>query len=327
MTGPMGPLLVIENLSITYLEADGRAAPAVTGTSLCLEAGEVVGLLGESGSGKSSLCRAVVRAIPPARCRIDGQIILHGRDLTRMPIEQLRPFAASEVGFVAQESATALHPALKVSDQVAEVARAKMRCGTREAQIAARDALEAVGLGGDAGRLLTSYPHQLSGGQKQRVLVAQAIVGHPRLLLVDEPTASLDALTTLKIVQLLRQVRKTTGVAMLVVSHDPQVLGALADRIAVMYAGRIVEIGSTKQILSTPSHPYTAALLHCGRRAHSQKRHLRTITGEPESTAAGCCFEPRCAERVAACSQTSPELLPLAQDSQVRCLVRIGSAG
>ena len=259
----MASLLEIRNLQIHF-----GAAEAVRQVNLCLDEGEVLGLVGESGSGKSVTALAILGLLGPS-ARVAGEIHWRGAgvdgpafiDLLREPADALRRLRGSEIGMIFQEPMTALNPVINIGRQVAEAAEAHQRSLTsREAKQRAIAALESVAIP-EAARRYGDYPHQFSGGQRQRILIAMALINRPRLLIADEPTTALDVTVQAQVLDLLRDLQRQHGLAMLFISHDLAVVGQVASRVAVMRAGEIVETGPCQRLLTAPKHPYTKSLL------------------------------------------------------------------
>jgi peptide/nickel transport system ATP-binding protein len=257
--GSMGALLDIRNLQIRF-----GAAEAVRGISLEIDEGEVLGLVGESGSGKSATALAILGLLGAA-AHVGGQILWHGTagsiDLLRQPAGALRRLRGREIAMIFQEPMTALNPVMTIGRQVAESFEAHAPAWTgREAKRKAIAALEAVAIP-DAARRYGDYPHQFSGGQRQRILIAMALINKPRLLIADEPTTALDVTVQAQVLELLKDLQRQHGLAMLFISHDLAVVGQVASRVAVMRAGQVVETGPCRRLLTAPEHPYTRSLL------------------------------------------------------------------
>ncbi len=330
----MTALLRVRDLAVRFRGDGGAAATVVEDASLDLAAGEVLGVLGESGSGKTTLGLALLGLLPPGGQVIRGQAVLgcpsgeqaEGSDLLRMSEEQLGSLRGDRVSMVFQEPGISLSPCLRAGDQVADVARAHRPWSRRRCREHALAMLAQVGFEEPA-EIYAAYPHQLSGGQRQRVVIAQALACQPQVLIADEPTAALDAITQAGIVALLQQQQERLGLAMIFISHDAALLASLADRLLVMYAGQIVEIGAREQVYRDPSHPYTRELLRCAPSATPSERSRRSplpvIPGaapDPARWPPGCRFEPRCAERMPECRPRRPPMLPLEDSRAVRCL-------
>jgi oligopeptide/dipeptide ABC transporter ATP-binding protein len=301
----MDCLLSICDLRVDYVVGD-RRVPALREVTFQLSAGEAVGILGESGCGKSTLARAIMGLLPGAAV-VSGSIRLRGDELLGLSDHALQPVRGVEISIVDQEPALALNPVLRIGQQVMDVLRAHPARIRHTAEADARAILDATGLGGD--EFFRAFPHQLSGGQRQRVGIAQAVACRPALLIADEPTSSLDAVTQTEILPLLRRLREQMKLAVLLISHDPSVLGAVCDRVLVMYAGRVVEQGTLSEIYHDPFHPYTRGLVSLMRMTSDRERRLPGLKGSPADMAnlpAGCAFEPRCPEREDACALREP---------------------
>lgn len=312
----MEPLLRVRDLYVDYKLPHSGLLPAVRGVDFDIAPGESVGVLGESGCGKSTLAAAIPRLLPVSDVILRGSVIFRGRELTALADHELRSLRGAEIEFIHQEPALALNPVLRVERQVADVARAH-GCGGAAGH-GARAVLEQVGL--PIPRASHAYPHQLSGGQRQRVVIAQALVCRPALVIADEPTSSLDSTTQAEILGLLGRLRSQTRIALLLISHDPAVLGALCDRVLVMYAGQIVEQGPLREVYCRPLHPYTKALLSL-LDGEARRRALPCITGippDPMQLPPGCAFEPRCPESKALCQSREPQQIQQG-GRRVRC--------
>lgn len=326
----MQPLLELRNLNVAFPVRQGStvtAVPAVRDVSLHIARGEVLGLVGESGSGKSVTSLAVMRLLPPA-ASIQGSIHFDDTDLVSASDDDMRTVRGRRIAMIFQEPMTALNPVMRVGDQVAEAVLAHSRNGHRvsksEAWQQAVEALRTVAIP-EPDRRSRDYPHQLSGGQRQRVMIAMAIVNRPQLLIADEPTTALDVTVQAQILELLGELRQKFGLAMLFISHDLAVVSQVADRVAVMYAGQIVEMGPSQALFKTPLHPYTRGLLNSVPTLRTDRHGpLRTIEGTvPAITSLppGCAFEPRCELRIADCANTAPELVEKSPGHWVRCPV------
>jgi len=325
-THPRRALLRTRDLTVLYRDEAGHSFAAVDQAHFELRAGEVLGVLGESGAGKSTLGLALTGLLPTSARVASGSIQYADVELTRLDERDWRELRGPEIGFVFQEPGLALNPVLRVGTQIEEVVRAHaQRCWSQaRSRVAAEAALSEVGFGSEPG-VFSAYPHELSGGQQQRVLIAQAIACRPKLLIADEPVSALDAVTRAGILKLLANLKERLGLAMLLISHELASLTALADRVLVMYAGRIVEEGPAGALLREPLHPYTRGLLACqprpGRNKQSRER-LPFIPGNPPDLAAlptGCAFEPRCATRMETCASRPPDEVQPAPGRRVRC--------
>jgi peptide/nickel transport system ATP-binding protein len=302
--------------------------PAVRNLSFSIAPGEVLGLVGESGSGKSITSLAIMRLLPP-QASVSGEISFAEsgaapRDLSALDDESMRRVRGSRIAMIFQEPMTALNPVMRVGDQVAEAVLAHQFISKREAWRRAVEAMNDVAIP-EPERRARDYPHQLSGGMRQRIMIAMAIVNRPQLLIADEPTTALDVTIQAQILELLSGLRRKFGLAMLFISHDLAVVSQVADRVAVMYAGCLAELGSKRDIFQAPAHPYTRGLLHAVPDLKTDRsRPLKTIEGTVPALHAlppGCAFEPRCEFRVAGCSQTLPPLIEVGAGHWARCPV------
>jgi len=301
---------------------------AVRSLSFSIAPGEVLGLVGESGSGKSITSLAIMGLLPPAAI-VKGDITFQNGDgvpthLTTLPSDQLRQLRGSRMAMIFQEPMTALNPVMRVGEQIAEAVLAHHYVSKSEAWSRAVEGMRDVAIAEPEQRA-RSYPHQLSGGMRQRVMIAMAIVNRPQLLIADEPTTALDVTIQAQILDLLAALRARFGLAMLFISHDLAVVSQVADRVAVMYAGNLVELGSKRDIFNAPAHPYTRGLLHAVPDLKADRTcPLRTIEGTVPPLQAmppGCAFEPRCEFRVPACARDMPPLVEVAAGHWARCPV------
>jgi len=302
-------LLDIEGLEVRY-ETAGRRVEAVRGVSLRLEEGECVGIVGESGAGKTQLCLASAGLLPPT-ARVSGRVRFDGEELLQAPPARLERLRGAALALVFQDPGSALTPHLRIGEQLAEVRTVHRRATRRAAWQAAHAALVRVGFAAPE-RVLAQFPHELSGGQCQRVLIAMALLGEPRLLIADEPTSALDVTVQAQVLVLLESVRASAGLALLLVSHDIAVVARLAERIVVMYAGRVVESAPTRRLIEAPRHPYSAQLLECVPQARgAPPSRMPFIPGVPpraDVAIAGCAFAPRCARAAERCRRETPPL-------------------
>jgi oligopeptide/dipeptide ABC transporter ATP-binding protein len=301
---------------------------AVRGLSFSIASGEVLGLVGESGSGKSVTSLAIMGLLPPVAI-VTGDINFRNGDglpthVTSLPADQLRQLRGSRIAMIFQEPMTALNPVMRVGNQIAEAVLAHHRVPKSEAWRRAVDGMRDVAIP-DPEQRARSYPHQLSGGMRQRVMIAMAIVNRPQLLIADEPTTALDVTIQQQILDLLNDLRHKFGLAMLFISHDLAVVSHVADRVAVMYAGSLVELGARADIFREAAHPYTRGLLRAiPTLATDRTLPLATIDGTVPSIAqltCGCPFEPRCSHRVATCAAEFPPLVEVSSGHWARCPV------
>ncbi len=315
-------LLELRKLTVEFPSAQGRVA-AVRDISFSLGAGETLALVGESGSGKSVTSLAIMGLLPP-QALIAGEVLLEGRELGAMDSAGLQKLRGARMAMIFQEPMTALNPVMRVGDQIAEAVLAHDSQATRAvARERAIEALREVAIP-EPERRWKDYPHQLSGGQRQRVMIAMAIVNRPALLIADEPTTALDVTVQAQILELLADLRKRLGLAMLFVSHDLAVVSRVSDRIAVMYAGRIVETAGARELFEKPSHPYTRGLLGSIPTLKTNREEpLQAIEGAVPSPGAlpkGCSFAPRCPMRIAECEAGMPELVEVGVEHWARCI-------
>jgi oligopeptide/dipeptide ABC transporter ATP-binding protein len=317
------PLLVVENLKTHFFTRRG-ITKAVDGVSFTLHAGETLALVGESGSGKSVTCLSLVRLVPePAGRIVGGRVLLEGDDLLRKSAAEMRRVRGKQIAMVLQDPMTSLNPALTIGSQVSEVLR--LHQGLRGTRLRDRvlEALRRLRISA-ADTRLRHYPHQFSGGMRQRVSSAIALSCAPRLLIADEPTTSLDVTIQAQYLDLLKEVQAAAGVAVILVTHDFGIVAANADRVAVMYAGKIVEMGTTLQIFDNPRHPYTQALLRCLPDAGLRDRQLVEIGGQPPDLAQlgpGCPFAPRCPARQPICEEAYPPPVLIEDGHEAHCWV------
>ena len=252
------PLLQVQNLNVTFPTQTGEVA-AVRDLNFSIPESGTLGLVGESGSGKSATALAIMRLLPP-QARVKGKILFSQRELLALPDEDMRQIRGAEISMIFQEPMTALNPVMRVGDQVAEAILAHQRVARPGVRQRTVEALREVAIP-DPEQRVRDYPHQLSGGQRQRVMIAMALINHPRLLIADEPTTALDVTIQAQILEVLRGLREKHRLAMLFISHDLGVVAQVADHVAVMYAGEIVEMGTVQQIFASPAHPYTRGLI------------------------------------------------------------------
>jgi len=302
------PLLEVRDLRIEF-DTGLEVVHAVNGASFEVAAGETAAVLGESGCGKSVTAAAIMRLVPQPPARIaGGSIRFDGEDVLAMPRRRWRSLTGRRIGMVFQDALSALNPVFPVGWQIAEGLRVHGEGSAAGRRRRAVELLARVGIS-DAARRYGDYPHQLSGGMRQRVMIAMAVAMSPDLLIADEPTTALDVTIQAQILELLEGLRAELGMAMVLISHDLGVVSDVADRVAVMYAGRVVESGPTRDVLRRPAHPYTQALLRSVPGARTSDGKLRPIVGAPPDLARrppGCAFHPRCEHAREQCSRQAP---------------------
>jgi oligopeptide/dipeptide ABC transporter ATP-binding protein len=313
------PLLEINNLCIEF-GSGAHAARAVDGVSLSLDAGRTLCLVGESGSGKSVTALSIARLVPspPARY-VRGEILLDGRDVLRMPPRELRSIRGGVVSYVFQEPGASLNPVLRVGTQIKEALELHRPSDATHAEVIRL--LQRVGIPAPEARV-RNYPHEMSGGMQQRIMIAMALASHPKLLVADEPTTALDVTIQAQIIELLRDLRRQLGMAVLLITHNLGIVGDIADDVAVMYAGQIVEHGPAREVLKRPLHPYTRALIASVPELGAGVERLTAIPGSvplPGAFPAGCRFHPRCPTVQPTCSTQAPDLATSANRRHVRC--------
>ncbi len=316
------PAVMLRDLHVSFT-MPGKQINAVNGVDLLLRQGEVVALIGESGSGKSVTLRAIMRLLGERSTRISGTLSVNGKDVLGMSSRALAAMRGKDVAMVFQEPLLALDPAYTIGDQITETIRRHEPVSAKDAAARALALFEKVHIPSPQ-RRLAAYPHELSGGMRQRAMIALALACHPKVLLADEPTTALDATVQIQILLLLRELQRDLGLSVIFVTHDIAAAVEVADRIAVMYAGRIVEEGSTRALIAAPRHPYTIALLNSRRHAAAQRgTRLETIGGAPPDLAAlppGCAFAVRCSRATDGCRAAQPSAFDVEPGHRVRCI-------
>ena len=313
------PLLRVENLRVEVPVRRGTLV-AVDDVSFDIAPGEVLGVVGESGAGKSLTGAAIIGLLEPPLRIAGGSVTLDGRRLDTLPYEAMRRVRGKEIGAIFQDPLTSLNPLYTIGHQLVETIRTHLDMGPAQARTRALSLLKEVGIAAPDERI-DHYPHQFSGGMRQRVVIALAIAANPRLIIADEPTTALDVSIQAQIIALLKRLGRDHGTAIMLVTHDMGVIAETAHRVAVMYAGRIVEIGSVRTIVDRPSHPYTAGLMASIPRAGGPRGRLHQIDGTmPRLNAipAGCPFNPRCLKALSRCRHDRPDLMP-SDEAKVAC--------
>jgi oligopeptide transport system ATP-binding protein len=320
-SSPRETLLKIENLSVEFGGPTSRIR-AVQDVTWSVERGEVVGLVGESGSGKSVTALSLMGLLP-SNCRVDGRAFLDDADLLSITTKQMQRVRGSRIGMVFQDPLSSLDPTMRIGQQMVESLTAHRSMNRRDARERAIEMLQFVGIP-DPTRRLRQYPHELSGGMRQRVMIGAALIGNPDLLIADEPTTALDVTIQAQIIDLLRRLRLEMGMSIILITHDLGIVAGLADRINVMYAGRLVETGPARDVLREPQHPYTRALVSSIPRIDKLDGDLQPITGQPPSPTAvppGCPFWPRCPEAMTRCREDVPPLYSIRATHAAACLL------
>jgi len=317
-------MLEVSHLTTVFDLASGPA-PAVDDVSFEVRPGETLGLVGESGSGKSVTALSIMRLVQPPGRISGGSIRFKGRELLALPEAEMREVRGAGIALIFQEPMTALNPVFRIGDQVAETMLAHGRVSRRDARARAVELLGAVRMPDPAARA-RDYPHQLSGGMRQRVLIAMAIACKPSLVIADEPTTALDVTIQAEILDLLREMKSAFNLSLLLITHDLGVVAETADRVAVMYAGRIVEHGPVREIFRDPKHPYTRGLL-ASRPGVARGQRLRAIDGTVPvlgALPAGCAFHPRCPDRFEPCNSAPPPEFAVGEGHGARCYLHDG---
>jgi peptide/nickel transport system ATP-binding protein len=317
----MTDVLLLDDLRITYHTAGG-GVPAVQGVDMTVRTGEVVGLAGESGCGKSTIAAAILRLLPP-KTKIEGSIVLDGEDITDMKPGRLRAVRWTGASIIFQGAMHALNPVKRIGDQIAEAITVHQQAGEKEARVRVGALLEQVGL---PTRRMQDYPHELSGGQKQRVMIAMALACSPSLVIADEPTTALDVMVQAQVLRLMKELQRDLGLSMIFITHDLSVLVETSDRLAIMYAGKIVEEGPAETVFHSPQHPYTEALAAAfpeigDQRFRGKPMGLGGDPPDPADVPPGCSFHPRCPKAFDDCTSIVPELYPAGEGRRAACLL------
>jgi peptide/nickel transport system ATP-binding protein len=313
-------VLSVRDLRVTY-RTKGGDVPAVRGVDLEIDKGHVLGLAGESGCGKSTIAGAILRLHAPGT-KIEGEMILDGQDVLALKPGRLRALRWTGASIIFQGALHALNPVRRIGEQIVEAITVHKLAGEREARVRAAELLEEVGL---PARHIDDYPHELSGGQKQRVMIAMALACNPSLVIADEPTTALDVMVQAQVLQLLKSLQRELGLAMLFITHDLSVLVEVADRIAIMYAGQIVEEGPAEQVFHEPAHPYTKALAGAfpeigDARFRGKPSGLGGDPPDPQHIPTGCPFHPRCPEAIEVCPTLDVDLWEAGEGRRAACI-------
>ena len=324
------PLLRLENLSTHYVSGQGtRVVRAVDEVSLSLNAGETLGVVGESGSGKSTLALTILRVLPPAARITNGRILFEGENLVTKSDAEMRKIRGKRIAMILQDPMASLNPLFSIGNQVAEPIRVHNGVTRSSAWAKARELLKAVRIPSPETRL-RQYPHEMSGGMRQRIVGAIGMSCEPRLLIADEPTTSLDLTIQAQYLNLLRELQRAHGLALIFVTHNLGIVAKMCDQLAVMYAGRLVESGPVSRIFNAPAHPYTKALLDSIPRMSDRSHRLTAIAGQPPDLAKlgrGCAFAQRCPQVVDRCRAEAPPAFPQGNGQLARCWLSRGDVG
>jgi peptide/nickel transport system ATP-binding protein len=304
-------LLDVQNLVVEFPTRRG-VLRALDEISFAIEPGEILGVVGESGAGKSLTGAAIIGLLEPPGRVASGQILFDGKRIDQLTQEQMRPIRGKQIGAIFQDPLTTLNPLISVGNQLTETMQAHLKLSDRDARARAVKWLEEVGIPAAAERV-NAYPHEFSGGMRQRVVIALALCAEPRLVIADEPTTALDVSIQAQIISLLKNLTASHGTSVMLVTHDMGVIAETCDRVAVMYAGRIAEIGPVRDVVQHPNHPYTEGLMGSIPSLEIRVERLRQIDGSmPRLTAIprGCAFNPRCTKTIARCLEERPALMP-----------------
>ena len=313
-------ILEIKDLAIHFYTEDGDVA-AVNGIDLALRHGDTLGLVGETGAGKTTTAKGILRLIPsPPGKIVSGKVLFDGENLLEKTEKEMQKIRGGKISMIFQDPMTALNPVLRVDDQIAEVIRLHSSCSKSEALKGALEMLEKVGIPASRGR---DYPHQFSGGMKQRVVIAMALACNPKLLLADEPTTALDVTIQAQVLDMMKTLKDEFGTSMILITHDLGVVAETCDKVAVMYAGEIVEFGSLEHIFDETAHPYTKGLFHSLPSLDRKERRLKPIAGlmpDPARLPEGCKFHPRCPFAEERCRTVNPKAAEISPGHFVKCL-------
>ena len=311
-------MLEIRNLSTSFQTTAGEAR-AVDDISFTVNAGENFGLVGESGCGKTTAVKSIIKLLPPNGRIVAGQILFQGRDLVPLPPEEIRRIRWKQISMISQSAMNALDPVYRVGDQIVEAIQAHESVGRTEAMERARSLFALVGIDG---KRLTDYPHQFSGGMKQRSIIAMALALDPSLIIADEPTTALDVIVQDQILRRIQGLLASRQASMILITHDISVVAEMCDRVGVMYAGKIVEIGAVAPLFKRPCHPYTLGLQNAFPSVHGEKQELISIPGSPPKLVnppPGCRFAPRCPFAEAACRTEPPAMREISPGHLAAC--------
>jgi oligopeptide/dipeptide ABC transporter ATP-binding protein len=320
------PLLELRSLSTHYVSAQGRrVVRAVDDVTLTINAGETLGIVGESGSGKSTLALTILRVLPPAARIVGGQMLFEGEDLVQKSDAEMRQVRGKRIAMILQDPMASLNPLFTIGNQIAEPIRVHENVPRASAWRRAVDLLKAVRIASPETRV-SQYPHEMSGGMRQRIVGAIGMSCEPRLLIADEPTTSLDLTIQAQYLNLLRELQREHGLALIFITHNLGIVAKMCDQLAVMYAGRVVESGPVSRVFNAPAHPYTEALLNSIPRMGDNRERLTAIEGQPPNLASlppGCAFAPRCPVAFERCRVQAPPSVDLGAGQTARCWLAV----
>lgn len=323
----MSHLLEVKDLQVCYHTEDGTVY-ALNNVDLSLDDGETLGLVGETGAGKTTLAKSIMRLIPNPPGKIEaGSIEFDGVDLLKAGDREIRAVRGNQISMIFQDPMSSLNPVMRVVDQIAEVVRVHEKCSKADALKKAEEMLETVGIPAERGK---DFPHQFSGGMKQRVVIAIALACNPRVLIADEPTTALDVTIQAQVLDMMKELRDKYSTATLLITHDLGVVAQMCEKVAIMYAGEIVEFGTVHDIFKRTAHPYTEGLLGAIPQVHLDVERLRPIEGlmpDPMVQRKGCAFAERCKYASEKCKNAHPELTFAGEGHQVRCFKALGCNG
>ncbi len=320
----MEKLLEVNNLK-TYFYTEDGVVPAVDGVSFYIKPGESLGVVGESGCGKSVTSVSILRLVPnpPGKIMEGSEILFEGKNLLDLPEKEMRKIRGNEISMIFQEPMTSLNPVLRISDQLKEVLMLHQGMSNEQARAKGIEMLKLVGIPRPE-KVIDDFPHSLSGGMRQRVMIAMALSCNPKLLIADEPTTALDVTVQAQILELMNKLKKELNSSVMLITHNLGVVAETCDRVIVMYAGKVVEEGDIYSIFEDPKHPYTVGLLNSIPSIEERNEKLEAIPGvvpNPLNMPKGCRFEPRCNKAMARCKEEQPELTILGEERNVRCFL------
>lgn len=314
-------LLSVNDLRV-YYTAEGETVEAVNGVSFELERGETLGLVGETGAGKTTIAKAIMSILPDPPAKIkSGEILFDGQSILTMKERDVRKIRGKRISMIFQDPMTALNPVFTIGDQIAEVIQIHEKVKRKEAVAKAHEMLEMVGIPGER---YVEYPHQFSGGMRQRVVIAMALACNPELLIADEPTTALDVTIQAQVLEMMEDLKKKFRTAMIMITHDLGIVAEVCDKVAIVYAGEIVEMGSKEDLFDRPAHPYTNGLFGALPSLAADQTRLNPIKGitpDPTNLPKGCKFSPRCPYATEACTQTDPALTEISKGHFSKCCV------